>query len=412
MASRSAVPPGPVDLGEALRRFPTVRQSLLAKFDDCELSTLFALRYENGWSTHPQARGTIFHRFAAACLREMREYDSEQIPVGAALTILEETLRQRNVPPEEIVRVPLRELPVLEMAARKFARDNAFSVRSIIDVERRLSATLRYTIPETGEVVERVLTGQLDALIARPPDEAVVIDWKDTWALPPKREEDADEPGVSYHGFFQQWFYAWLVMRNYPAVNACSLREFYARRTQARTARVVRSDLDRIEQRLAILVEAFDRAVVAGEPRNLRLGTLEEHGSWKPSPGKHCDWCMKSHLCPIDDAYKGDGGIRTMEDAQRMAATRHQAQAVYKALGEKLKVWTDTNGPVPLKWSKGRRVLGHRPIANGKVRFDEWTPEGADRPASHLEPGLEDAMRDATRRAREARLEESMGSRP
>jgi hypothetical protein len=402
------VPPGPVDFDEVVRRFPAVRQSLLSSFDDCELSTLFSIRYERGWSTHPQAAGTIFHRFAAACLREMREYDSESIPVGAALQILEDTLRQADVPPEDIVRVPLRDMPLLEMVARKFAADNAFSVRSIIDIEKRLEATLRYPDPETGEMRERVLSGQLDALIARPPDEAVVIDWKHTWALPPKRDEDADEPGVSYHGFFQQWFYAWLVMKNYSAVNACSLREFYPRRTQARTARVVRADLDRIERRLGILVGQFDRAVAAGEPPSLRMGALERHGSWKPSPGKHCDWCAKSHLCPIDDDYKGDGGVRTMDDAMRLAAVRHQAKAVYDAVGARLKVWTETNGPVPIKWSKGRRVLGHRPIANGKTRFEEWTPEGADRPASQLPEtdvteGLRDAMREATARAREER---------
>jgi hypothetical protein len=314
------------------------------------------------------------------------------------------------VAPEDIVRVPLRDMPLLEMVAAKFARDNKFSVRSIIDIEKRLAAKLRYA-DANGEVRERELTGQLDVLIARGADEAVVIDWKNSWGLPPKRDEDAEEPGLSYHGFFQQWFYAWLVMMNYPAVNAVSLREFYPRKTQARSARVTRQDLPRIEHRLGILVEAFDRAMMAGEPRNLRMSTLEAHGSWKPSPGKHCDWCMKSHLCPIDDAYKGDGGIRTPEDAMRMAAVRHQAQAVAKSLGDKLKVWTDTNGPIPIKWAKGRRVLGHRPIANGKSRFEEWTPEGADRPSSMLPetdvtPKLKQAMREATQRAREERDKE------
>lgn len=283
----SGVPLGPIDLEEAIRRFPTVRQSLLASYDDCELGALFRLRYENGWSTHPQARGTIFHRVAAECLRVMREQDSEGVPVGVALSILEETLLQRNVAPENIVRVPLREIPMLEMTVRKFASDNTFNVRNIIDVERRLSCAIRYP-DENGEMVERVLTGALDALIARPPDEAIVLDWKDTWALPPERDEDADDPGVSYHGFFQQQFYAWLVMMTYPAINAVTLREFYVRRTKARPARVTRQDLPRVEQRLRQLVANFDRAVMAGQPPRLYMSDLNAHGSWKPSPGKHC----------------------------------------------------------------------------------------------------------------------------
>lgn len=403
MTDLLTVPDGPVDIEEVLRRFPTVRQSVLSSFDDCELSAYFRLRYERGWSTHPQARGQLFHRFAAECLRTMRREDAESIPIGAALAILEETCYQRNVAPEDIVRVPLRELPMLEMAARKFAGDNSFTVRNILDVERRLSADLVYE-GEDGRPVTRTLTGQLDALIARPPDEAVVLDWKDTWALPPEREEDADDPGVSYHGYFQQQFYAWLVMMSFPAVQAVVLREFYVRRTKARPARVTRQELPRIEQRLRYLIASFDRAVAAGAPpRPLHLDTLEAHGAWKPSPGKHCFWCVKAHRCPIDDDYK-DGGIRTPADAQRLAAVRTQAKAVHKRMDELLRPWVELHGPVPLKRAKGRLVLGFRRVKGG-WRWSEFTPEGADRPptADAYSPNLEAAMKAATERARAER---------
>lgn len=394
------VPEGPVDMEEVMRRFPTVRQSTLSSFDDCELSALFRLRYENGWSTHPQARGTIFHRFAAECLRTMREQDSESIPGGVAMSILEDVCYQRNVPPEDIVRVPLRELPDLEMAAWKFAKDNSFTVRNIIAVERRLEAELTYE-GEDGQLVTRTLSGQIDALIARPPDEAVVLDWKDTWALPPEHDEDDDDPGLSYHGFFQQQFYAWLVMRKFPAVQAVVLREFYVRRTKARPARVTRQDLPKIEQRLRYLLAAFDRAVAAGSPKRLTLADLEAHGSWKPSPGKHCFWCMKAHLCPIDDDYK-DGGIRTPEDASRAAAVKQQAMSVAKRMKELCKPWVELHGPIPLKNAKGRRVLGFRKIKGG-YRFEEYTPSAADRPTTESAIDLAAAMKSATARAREER---------
>lgn len=398
------VPDKPVDIDEVIRRFPTVRQSLMAKFDDCELSTLFELRYANGWSTHPQARGTMFHRVAAECLRVMREQDQENIPVGVALSILEEMLYQRGVDPRDRVRVPLRELPGLEMAVAKFAKDNSFTVRNIIDVERRITAKLAVPHFETGELVERELTGQLDALIARPPDEALVLDWKDTWALPPEREEDADDPGVSYHGYFQQFFYAWLVMMNYPAIQAVVLREFYVRRSKSRPARVVRADLPKIEQRLRYLVSAFDRAVASGNPENLRIETLDAHGSWKPSPGKHCHWCAASQRCPISSEARPDAGIETPADAEKWAGIRVHADAVRKRADAALKPYAELHGPVPVKRSKGRLVLGFRKVKGG-TRWGEFTPEGADRPPTReaYNPNLTAAMEESVREARETR---------
>lgn len=403
----AAVPTKPVGIEEAIEAFPVLRQSLLAKFDDCELSTLFDLRYANGWTTGPSSRGTIFHRFAAECLREMQRTDAAFVPVSVALAILEEVCYQHNVPPEDIVRVPFRELGDLEMAAKKFAKDNRFNVRKIIDVERRLAAELTYTGPN-GELIRRTLTGQIDALIAdeHADDEAVVIDWKTTWALPPERDPDAEDPGLSYHGFFQQQLYAWLVMKTFPAINAVTLREFYVYRTQARPARVTRQDLPQVEQRLKYLVASLDRAVMAGQPKNLKLATLEKHGSWKPSPGHHCRWCPKAHHCPIDDDYRGDGGVQTMEDAARLAGARQVMKASIKNIDAILKPFAELHGPIPLKRAKGRMVLGFRKIKGG-LRWSEFTPTEADRPTTEATEGaeidLKAAMQDATRRARALR---------
>lgn len=401
------VPSEAVDFDEVVARFPTVRQSLLSSFDDCELSSLFQMRYEGGWSTHPQARGTIFHRVAAECLRTMRETDSTFIPVAEALEILTEQLYQRDVEPRDRVRVSRREIPGLRMAVIKFAHDGKFNVRSIVDIERRLNATLTYTA-EDGSLRERVVTGQLDALIAAENQEAVVIDWKTTWALPPKRDVDAEDPGVSYHGYFQQRFYAMLVLLNYPALRAVTLREFYVYRTLKREARVSREQLPEIIAEMTELLASFDRAVAAGDPKPLRdkkgeiaapalsLPALEAHGAWTPSPGAHCSWCRKAHLCPLDDDYKEAGGVRTMEEASRQAAMRQQAKAVIKRIDENLKPFVDVYGPIPVKKAKGRLVLGFRSIAGGtKTRWEEYTPSSADRPSNReaIPSGIEAALR-------------------
>lgn len=397
------VPNGPVDMDEVFYRFPKVRQSFLATFDDCHLSALFNTRYDKGYSTVPQAAGQLFHRFAAECLRWMQRQDSEHLPVAVALGILEHVLEQDDVEPRDIVALPLREIPMLEMVCRKFAKDNAFTIRRVQDVERRFDGDLRYQAPN-GEWVTRVLTGQLDALLFDPPDGATVLDWKNTWALPPERDMDAESPGVSYHGYFQQLFYAWLIFKNFSAVNFVTLREFYVRRTKVRPARVSRGELPKIEEKLARLVRTFDRSVMAGAPVRLTVEDVEDHGYWKPSPGQHCFFCSAPRLCPLSEEETGlPPSVLTEEDAMRLAGERQVAKAIIRKTDESLRGWADARGPIPLKSAKGRRVLGHRQLANGKTRFEEYTPEEADRPPTRTSqtPNLEDAMRKAAEKMKE-----------
>jgi hypothetical protein len=400
-------PREPIDLDAVRSLYPRLRQSTLATFDDCALAAYFDMRYAHGWSTHPQARGTIFHRFAAECLRTMREYNHDTIPPGEALVILYETLRQRQVPVEDIVRVPLREIKDLRMAALKFAKDNSFSVEKIVDIEQRLSAKIAYDGPG-GEMIERELTGQLDTLIFAPPDGAIVLDWKDTWALPPEprdapKDDDDELKGISYHGYFQQRFYGWLVMRNYPRIQHVTLREFYARKTKVRKATLSRSKMADVEAELAILAEQFDLAVMSGPPAEpLELGRM---GRWAPSPGKHCGFCLKPGRCPIDeDARVAVGGAATSEaQAIELAADAVLADTVRKNAITACKGWVETSGrPIPVRFSKGRRVLGWRQTRSGR-RFEEYTPDASDRGGHPADADLVGAMREATARAVEAR---------
>lgn len=395
------VPEKAIDVDAVMVRFPTLRQSLLGGFDECALRTLFELQFANGWSTHPQARGTIFHRFAAECLRTMKRQDEETIPVSEAMEILIEAARQRDVPPEEIVRVPLRELKDLRMAAIKFANDNTFTVRNIIAVERRLQGEVSYDGPDGIKRV-RVLTGQLDALIAGGPDHAIVLDWKDTWGLPPMPREDpgaeGDEAHLSYQGYFQQRFYGWLILVNYPAIQRVTMREFYVRKTMVRKATLYRKDLEEVERELSVLAEQFDLAVAGGLPREpYQLGKM---GRWNPTPGKHCGFCLRPGLCPIEREARGAGMIASKREAMDAVAEVAVAERVREHRMEAIKVWVERHGPVPVRWSKGRRVLGWR--KHGKTRrFEFYTPAESDRGGSPEQSRrLEDAMRESTERAR------------
>lgn len=417
MAKR-IVPAAPVAIEEVIRLFPTVRQSLLSLYDDCNLSAYFELEYARGWNTHPQARGTIFHRYAAECLREMQRHRHDSIPVTVAREILLDACHQRGLPAREIVRVPMKMMPELRMAADKFAKDNSFSIKRLVDIEKRVEVPITYFVAD-GSKVTRMLTGQIDALLFEPPNAAVVLDWKDTWGLPPEpreieREvyEDDELRGLSYHGYFQQRFYGWLVMSTYKNIDKVTLREFYVRKTKVRKATLHRHQLHTVEEELVILAEAFDRAVMQGSPRAILAGDdegyvdFDELGFWKPSPGRHCGFCTRPSLCPIEEDTRiaAGGAATTEESAGRWAARLEIAERIKKAAVEACKGWVEMGGaPIPVKYAKGRRVLGWYETRRGR-RFGFHTPDDSDR-GGHAEydEKLKAAMRESTERARAER---------
>jgi hypothetical protein len=352
---------------KALARFPTVRQSLLASFDACALETRFETEYRRGWSEHHQGRGRLFHKVAANCLREMHKLGEGKIPVDLALAILDEVIAQDDADSEcpdcgsekilpgltrfmertcgdcgalfetEFVNVPRRHIAELVMVTKKWAYDNDFDIDHLIDIEKRLQAPVTYSL--RGLSVERMLTGQLDALFIDPqdPGHAIVLDWKDTWGLPPKSQ-------VSEEGFFQQRFYAWLVMRTYRRIDRVTLREFYVRRSVPREATMWRHDLDQLDAEWAALVRKFDRAY--------------EQSVYVPSPGRHCGWCPRPGKCPIPVDVRGEGAITTEKRAKAVAATLTVAKSTVRKAETSLKAWVKDNGPVEIKDAKGKRVYG------------------------------------------------------
>lgn len=413
MRTRRRIPKAPVALEEVIERFPTVRQSLLAKFDDCPLSAYFEVEYTNGWTTHPAARGTIFHRTAAECLRTMRAQDSKHIPVGEALVILQEQLEQRDVPPEDRVRVPLREIPDLKFSVAKWASDNEFSIRDLIDVEKQLSAEIRYE-DDRGFPRVRAVTGTIDALIAERGSNGetlIAVDWKDTWGIPGGRNGDNPEfpakngsKGVSYHAFFQLRLYAWLIMRTYPVVNKVILREFYPRWTEVREASLHRGQLDDVEDMIRVAVREFDRCVATGSP------TLTPEGvkAWVPSPGKHCAWCALAARCPIPPDVRTEIAIGSESQARTAAGQLEVVEALRTKLREALRPYLERTGqPVMSRWSKGRRALLLRRQKNGKGSqvLEFKTVKDSDRAPSRPteDQELEDAMRRSVERAKAER---------
>ena len=334
----------------AVEKFPKIRQSLLSTFDQCSLLTRFDAEYRSGWSGHPQARGQIFHRFAAKALEQMAALGETQIESDVALAILRECLRQADVPAEEVVNIPFEQVKDLRWVVVKWATDNEFDIEFLADVEQRIDAEIHYENPNGG-TVPRIITGALDALFIPEPDWAVVLDWKDSWSLPPATD-------LSSSGYFQQRFYAYLVMRRYASIERVTLREHYVRYSESREATVFRSELPDIEEEISALVERWDRTWEHGK---WPLEDGEDPYLFTPSPGAHCSFCPRPGSCPIFPAARVVGAITDEETAERWANEQIVAKAAVSQRDKALKAWAGARGPIPVKHAKDpNRVLGYR----------------------------------------------------
>jgi hypothetical protein len=318
-------------------RFPTLRQSRLAVFDSCALRAFFEEKYRRDWSGHPQGRGQVMHRVFARALRTMHEQQEPSIPTDAMLELLFDELRMAG---GELLNVPFKEIKDMRWVAVKFANDTKFDIPNLVDIEHRLAAPIVYD--RDGERVERVLTGQLDAMFVagENDEEAVVLDWKDTWDLPGPAD-------VTFEGYFQQRFYAFLVLKHYRAIERVTLREHYVRFSEFREATVHRGELEYVEAELSALAQRFDRAF--------------ERSEFPPSPGRHCQLCPMPADCPIFPDVRVEGMITNEETARRVAGEAKVARAALNQREKALKAWASVHGPVPLNSTPGReQVWGFR----------------------------------------------------
>jgi hypothetical protein len=222
----------------AVERFPRIRQSWLSTFDNCALASQFETQFGEGWSSHPAARGQIVHRTLARCLKIMWERNEPYIPVDVALAELDDVIRQADVAidemGDEIVSIPVREIAEARITVKTWAMHTSWPVGDFAGIEKRLHTTLSYPDGDGGQVA-RMVTGRLDLLlILESGEHAFVIDWKDTWGIPSERlgvtRVDAEDPfegdNISEEGYFQQRFYALLVLHHYPRVQRVTLQEF------------------------------------------------------------------------------------------------------------------------------------------------------------------------------------------
>jgi hypothetical protein len=201
-------------------------------------------------------------------------------------------------------------------------------------------------------------------------------------------------------------------------VNRVTLREFFPYFTQVRKATLHRHQLPEVIEELSILAQAFDEAVASGPP-NLKPDVdgfvdMEALGWWAPSPGRHCGFCQAPTRCPIPEEVRvaNGGAITSAESASRWAARLQVAERIRNVAREGLKGYVEGGGePVPVKWSKGRQVIGWFQQKNGR-RFGLYTPDDSDR-GGHAdeEAQMMEAMRESTARAKAERGVQPRGRR-
>jgi hypothetical protein len=414
----------------SVARFPRLRQSLLSDFDNCALTSAFGVAYETGWSSHPAARGTITHRTIAKALRELVVNDdgSGRLSVDVVVDgILPDVIRQAEatdgvgwdvngelVPApaggkpeaEDVVCVPLREIAQARISLKAWAANVRFTVANIAGIEKRFEATVTYPDGHGGHV-ERVVTGQLDVLLIEG-DTAIVIDWKDTFAIPP-------ESKISEEGYFQQRVYALLTFLFYPRVQRVVLREYYVRYAAGksvdrkgrainpvREATVERYNLPEIEAEVSALVERFDRA--------------HEVGRFKVAPGSHCSYCAMPSKCPIPAEVRREGRITSAAEAEEVAGSVQRAEAIADQGRKALRPWVRNHGAVHVKDAKRPRVFGElvrtrtRRPDEAKVKQALATGQRVDElyvTEDYVEIGMHSPT-DEHPFARQARVEEEM----
>lgn len=358
------------------------RQSLIAAFDSCPLRARFSLEDDRRTPGALAARGTLTHRALHKAVRSMWEHGERTMSVEQGMELLTDVLCQRDVPADEVVPLPMREMKWCRVVMVKWCENTVLDARKVIATEERLFATLK--LPDR----EVRITGQMDLLLADPPDGIVVVDYK-TGYRRPKTQRSSTDPdkaaregtGLTELGWVQNLVYAFLCFENFPSVHRVIFKEVHVLWNEERFARTERWEAERFTDLLAAQVSLLDQAIEEG-PASAR---------WVPSGGPHCALCPRPWSCPILDDEQLN--VHTEEGRRRVAQewivsdqTKDRRRTILDGL-------VDVHGPIEVPHALGRRVVGWDYDPKGKRSFGVFEPR--DIPDSPYD----DMMAEATRKA-------------
>jgi hypothetical protein len=348
-----------------------MRQSTLATFSRCPLAARFEI--ETGERHAPElARGTLAHRCMEEILRTLHRQGAAKMPQQEGIEIMYEVLAHTKAGPDDDVLVlPPEEKVALRQFVVRFCTDWEWRTDRILALEEQLRHEI---VCQDGAV--RTLTGTPDVLIADPAQSAVVIvDAKSGWRPPsaPRGDESAltDEQRKRYlteRGHYQLDAYGLLALKRYPAADKAILWEIHPRVGEKREAALHRDELEHIERLIGIDLMLIDQGTDAeGAPK-------ADTGVWRPTPGKHCSYCLRPRECPRAPATRGEGAIDSPEAAREFALDVEPLTARRDHTLKAAKAWVDEHGPIDLG---DGRVLGWQPPKKegGSRSFCVHTPE-------------------------------------
>lgn len=358
----------------------TYRQSLIATFDSCPLRAKFSMEDVRRTPSPIAARGTLIHRFVHKAIKKMHASGERGYPVEMGMDLLTEILCQHDVPSEEVVPITMEEMKWARVIAVKWCETVNIDARRMLAAEERFFADL--TLP-TGETVK--ITGQLDLLLADPPDGLWVVDYKSGWKRPvePRNQEKAEREGsgLTSLGWAQWLIYSYLMFENFPSIHRVIFGEHHLLRGEKRYARMERWEMERLRDVLAAQVALLHQAVQEG-PDSAR---------WIATAGPHCALCSNPRACPILDDDQLD--IETPQGRQRIAQEWVVSTETRKRRRDILDGLVDVYGPIEVLHSDGRRVVGWDIDPNGKRNFGMFEPK--EIPESPYDEVLAEAVREA-----------------
>lgn len=347
---RALKPPG-------LQAPAAYRQSLIAAFDSCPLRARFSLEDNRRTPSPLAARGTLFHRFVHKAELEMWRSGEQTMPVEVGLEMAVEVLAQMDVPSDEVVPITMSEMRWVRVLITKWCETTQLNATRILDVEKRYSAPLE--LP-TGKIT--TITGQMDLVLADPPDGVLVVDYKAGFRKPPQPRDPAkaeeEGSGLTALGWVQWNIYCFLIFANFPSVDRVIFRERHVLWGEERQARMERWQSEKMVDILAQQVALLDQAIEEG-PMSDR---------WVPSAGTHCAMCSNPRGCPIMDDEKVD--VSTTLGRRRVAQEWVVAGQTRDRRRELLDGLVDRYGPIEIPHADGRRVVGWAEVVDG-VTYDK-----------------------------------------
>lgn len=147
-------------------------------------------------------------------------------------------------------------------------------------------------------------------------------------------------------------------------------------------ASLVYPEIERIVLTLDFVRYDFQRQVEldVAEAREMQaildqsMERMDAESEYPPEPGSYCDWCPFTKICPAFQTNTSEESlhitmnrpapIETMEEAQEAAARMKHFEIAASALKERLKIFVEQFGSVPV----GDQELGYVPVTKTSVR--------------------------------------------